>query len=156
MATTSTTTTTAIPRKTGKKDLRAFVRYDGSGKVVPSSVMLSRNKPKVGNWQEINAYECCNPTSVSYPTDICVSGISSTIINGNFTYVNRLDGRPHYTSVIDNLDIYWDTDRWILGDLGGSSDNVTDPTLVTTWVMLSPVDSGVTVVSGVCPPPVVT
>jgi hypothetical protein len=40
--------------------LKAFVRYDGSGRVVPSSLILARFKPKVGNYKEIDAYECCN------------------------------------------------------------------------------------------------
>ncbi len=44
-----------------KKDLKAFVRMDGTGRVVSSSVILARKKPKVGNWQEIPAYACCNP-----------------------------------------------------------------------------------------------
>lgn len=46
-----------------KKDLRAYVRYDGTGRVVSSSVILARKKPKVGNWQEIQTYECCDPFS---------------------------------------------------------------------------------------------
>lgn len=42
------------------KRLKAFVRYDGSGRIVPSSVILAANKPKVGNWKEIDANKCCN------------------------------------------------------------------------------------------------
>jgi hypothetical protein len=45
---------------TNKRDLKAFVRYDGSGNIVPSSVILARKMPKVGRWTEIDAYECCN------------------------------------------------------------------------------------------------
>lgn len=44
-----------------KKDLRAFVRIDGSGRVVSSSLVLRRAKPKVGKWMEVRAYECCDP-----------------------------------------------------------------------------------------------
>jgi hypothetical protein len=43
------------------KRLKAFVRFDGSGRVVAGSLILRKNKPKVGKWQEISAYECCNP-----------------------------------------------------------------------------------------------
>jgi hypothetical protein len=55
-----------------KRDLKAYVRYDGSGRVVPSSLILRKNKPKVGKWAEIPAYECCNfvvlyYTPASYP-----------------------------------------------------------------------------------------
>lgn len=44
-----------------KRDLKAFVRYDGSGRVVAGSLILRRKKPKVGRWKEIEGYECCNP-----------------------------------------------------------------------------------------------
>lgn len=44
-----------------KRDLKAFVRYDGSGRVVAGSLILRRKKPKVGKWTEIQGYECCNP-----------------------------------------------------------------------------------------------
>lgn len=51
-----------------KKDLKAYVRFDGTGRIVSSSVILSRKKPKVGNWQEIEGYECCNPTTSTTTT----------------------------------------------------------------------------------------
>ena len=40
--------------------LKAYVRYDSSGRVVPSSLILARFKPKVGNYREINSSECCD------------------------------------------------------------------------------------------------
>ena len=43
-----------------QRDLKAFVRFDGSGRVVAGSLILRKKKPKVGRWQEIPAYECCN------------------------------------------------------------------------------------------------
>ena len=48
--------------------LKAYVRYDGTGRVVAGSLILQRFKPKVGNWQEIDAYECCNPTTTTTTT----------------------------------------------------------------------------------------
>ena len=42
------------------QNLKAYVRYDGSGRVVAGSLILRRQKPKVGNWQQINRSECCN------------------------------------------------------------------------------------------------
>jgi hypothetical protein len=44
-----------------KRINKAYVRYDGSGRVIPGSLILNRFKPKVGNWQETPAYLCCNP-----------------------------------------------------------------------------------------------
>lgn len=49
-----------------KKDLKAFVRYDGTGRVVSGSVILARTIPKVGNWKEIQTYECCGPVVVNF------------------------------------------------------------------------------------------
>ena len=45
--------------------LKAFVRYDGTGRVVAGSLILRKNKPKVGKWQEIQAYECCITTTTT-------------------------------------------------------------------------------------------
>lgn len=36
--------------------LRAFVRIDGSGRVVPGAPIFQANKPKVGQWREIPLY----------------------------------------------------------------------------------------------------
>lgn len=42
------------------RPLKAYVRFDGTGRIVPSSLILRRKMPKVGKWVEIPAYECCN------------------------------------------------------------------------------------------------
>lgn len=72
---------------TNKRDLKAYVRFDGSGRIVPGSLILRRNKPKVGKWQEILAYECCNPTTTSTTTAVPVSDkrLKENIVpTGNF------------------------------------------------------------------------
>ena len=51
---------------TNKRDLKAYVRFDGTGRVIPGSLVLRRAKPKVGNWKEIEAYECCVPYTGLY------------------------------------------------------------------------------------------
>jgi hypothetical protein len=53
---------------TNKRPLKAYVRFDGSGRIVAGSLILRKNKPKVGKWQEIPAYECCNPTTTTTTT----------------------------------------------------------------------------------------
>jgi hypothetical protein len=52
-----------------QKKLKAFVRYDGSGRVVASSLILRKNKPRVGRWVEIPQYLCCNGTSTTTTTN---------------------------------------------------------------------------------------
>lgn len=61
-----------------KRDLKAYVRFDGSGRVVAGSLILRQNKPKVGKWQEIVAYECCNTTTTT--TTIPTTTTTTTII----------------------------------------------------------------------------
>jgi hypothetical protein len=63
---------------TNRKDLKAFVRYDGSGRVVPSSLVLRRKKPKVGNWVEIPTYLCCEPTTTTTTTTVAPTTTTTT------------------------------------------------------------------------------
>jgi hypothetical protein len=49
--------------------LKAFVRFDGSGRIVAGSLILRKNKPKIGRWKEITTYECCNPTTTTTTTE---------------------------------------------------------------------------------------
>ena len=51
-----------------KRINKAYVRYDGTGRVIAGGNILSRLKPKDGNWSEIAAYECCNPTTTTSTT----------------------------------------------------------------------------------------
>jgi hypothetical protein len=60
-----------MARSNNNNKLKAFVRFDGSGRIVPSSLIVQAFKPKVGNYQEIDAKECCNyvaPTTTSTTT----------------------------------------------------------------------------------------
>ncbi len=50
------------------RPLKAYVRYDGSGRVVAGSLILRRKKPAVGKWVEIPAYECCNDITTTTTT----------------------------------------------------------------------------------------
>jgi len=43
------------------KELKAWVRFDGSGRIVAGSLILRKNKPKNGKWMQIQAWECCDP-----------------------------------------------------------------------------------------------
>lgn len=81
--------------------LKAFVRFDGSGRVVPSSVILARFKPKVGNYHEIDSTECCEyiPTTTTTTTQ-GGGGVTPTahIINLGYTEFGACQG-PYSTGV---------------------------------------------------------
>ena len=65
-----------------KKDLKGFVRYDGSGRVVAGSLVLRRSKPKVGKWKEVPAYECCEPTTTTTTTTVAPTTTTTTTLAG--------------------------------------------------------------------------
>lgn len=74
-----------------QRDLKAFVRYDGSGRVVAGSLVLRKKKPKVGRWQEILTYECCNPTTTTTTTN---SGTTTTTSTSSSTTTTTTTGIP--------------------------------------------------------------
>lgn len=53
-----------------QRNLKAFVRFDGSGRIVAGSLVLRKNKPKVGRWYEIPAYQCCNDVPTILTVDV--------------------------------------------------------------------------------------
>lgn len=57
-----------MARSNNNNKLKAFVRFDGSGRIVPSSLIVQAFKPKVGNYKEIDAKECCNATTTTTTT----------------------------------------------------------------------------------------
>lgn len=78
-----------------KRDLRAYVRIDGSGRVVAGSLVLRRKKPKVGKWMEIQTYECCDGTTTTTTSFIPVSDMR---LKSNITSTgNTVGGLPEYT-----------------------------------------------------------
>lgn len=48
-----------------KRDLKSYARFDGTGRIVPGSLVLRRTQPKNGNWKEIPAYQCCNNVTLT-------------------------------------------------------------------------------------------
>jgi hypothetical protein len=87
--------------------LKAWVRYDGTGRVIAGGPILQRFKPKVGNWVEINANECCNNT---LPTN-CIEFV-----------VNTTDGGLGFVAYISSsIEDYTYTVTWGDGTTGEGS-----------------------------------
>ena len=65
--------------------LKAYVRYDGTGRVIAGGPILQRFKPKVGNWVEIDASECCNyvPTTTTTTTTSSPNDFLTTLSGDN-------------------------------------------------------------------------
>jgi hypothetical protein len=60
--------------------LKAFVRFDGSGRIVPSSLIVQAFKPAVGNYKQIDAKECCNYTTTTTTTIAPTTTTSTTAV----------------------------------------------------------------------------
>ena len=60
-----------------KRHFKMWARYDGNNQLIPGSNIWAKKAPSVGNWVEIIAYECCNPTTTTTttaaPAPICVT-----------------------------------------------------------------------------------
>lgn len=54
-----------------KNRLKAWIAYDGTGRVIPGSLRWSTVKPKNGNWQEFTTPDlCCTTTTTTTSLDI--------------------------------------------------------------------------------------
>ena len=84
-----------------KRDLKAYSRFDGTGRIVPGSTVLRRNKPKVGNWKETQAYECCSPDlNTSYRCCIAIQAITDSE-SGLYGFTLQVrNGGPNLTGSI--------------------------------------------------------
>jgi len=62
------------------QNLKAYVRYDGSNRVVAGSLIFRRSKPTVGRWHEISITECCDyvPTTTTTTSSSSTSTTTST------------------------------------------------------------------------------
>ena len=75
--------------------LKAYVRYDGTGRVISGSLILQRFKPKVGNWVEIDANECCNyvPDSTTTTTTTATPTTTTTTTAGPECFCYEVDNQ---------------------------------------------------------------
>lgn len=78
------------------KEVKAYVRIDGSGRAVPNSLLLRKKKPKLGKWMEVdaNVWQCCGPTTTT--TTTCDLGAGETVLLarsyiGGITHMDTYD-----------------------------------------------------------------
>ena len=110
-----------------KRPLKAFVRFDGTGRIVPISLILRRKKPKVGKWQEIPAYQCCNDTLPSN----CIEFVANTTLGGTSFYLYIVVSAD-VTYTVD----WGDGSTTDSGSIVGNSDVIHDfPSLDTAYTV---------------------
>jgi hypothetical protein len=80
------------------RPLKAYVRFDGTGRIVPSSLILRRKKPKVGKWVEIPAYECCNYVPTTTTTTSSTSSTTTSTSTSTSTTTTTTTATPTTTT----------------------------------------------------------
>jgi len=80
------------------RPLKAYVRFDGTGRIVPSSLILRRKMPKVGKWVEIPAYECCNYVPTTTTTTSSTSSSTTTTTTATPTTTTTTTATPTTTT----------------------------------------------------------
>ena len=90
---------------TNKRPLKAYVRFDGSGRVVSSSLILRQNKPKVGKWKEIEGYECCNDVTLTFTPESATINDVTLRLFCNGTQINYLYTPSDSTTIASLINI---------------------------------------------------
>lgn len=77
------------------RNLKAWSRLDGMGRIVPGSTVLRKQKPKNGTWEENKTYQCCNTITISYTVaNTAITSLdfivycNSTLVFANYTGSN--------------------------------------------------------------------
>ena len=79
--------------------LKAWVRYDGTGRVISGGPIFQVNKPKVGNWRQIDANLCCNGNTPTTTTTTTSGGTPTAhIIRLGYTEFGACEN-PYLTGV---------------------------------------------------------
>jgi hypothetical protein len=106
-----------------KRDLKAFVRYDGSGRVVAGSLILRKQKPKVGKWTEVQGYECCNDVTLTFDvTDPAITDVTLRLFC-NTTLIHNLFTPSDSTTIASLITILNNTFN-VLGTFSNPSGNI--------------------------------
>jgi hypothetical protein len=68
--------------------LKAFVRIDGTGRVIPGAPIFQAQKPKVGNWREVPLYYRGDSTSSTTTSTTTASPTTTTTTTATPSYSN--------------------------------------------------------------------
>lgn len=108
---------------TNKRDLKAYVRFDGTGRIIPGSLVLRRAKPKVGNWKEIQGYECCNDVTLTFtPSSPTITDVTLRLFC-NGTQIHYLF-TPRDSTTIGSLISILNSTFNVLGTFTNPSGNI--------------------------------
>ena len=60
--------------------LQAWVKYDGSGRIVPGVLLVRKDQPAGKGWVALSAYLCCTTTSTTSTTSTSTTSTSTTTV----------------------------------------------------------------------------
>jgi hypothetical protein len=86
--------------------LKAYVRYDGTGRIVPGGPIFSHTKPKNGDWVEIDSVDCCTTTTTSTTTVAPTTTTSTTTVPLFYTYLAQFDVNSAYNACNNPSDTF--------------------------------------------------
>lgn len=89
--------------------LKAWVRYDGTNTVVTAGPIFRASKPKVGNWRQINADLCCNPSGTTTTTTTGGGGVTPTAWVGQISATGNSDQWKACNGLGDSTIVYTST-----------------------------------------------
>lgn len=126
-----------MARSNNNNKLKAFVRFDGSGRIVPSSLIVQAFKPKVGNYQEIDAKECCNPTTTTTTTAVPTTTTSTTV---EPTTTTTTTVEPTTTTTTTEFPGYY---TWLIRKNISAAAACAEPSTAPVYSTVSPLNLGV-------------
>jgi len=106
-----------------KRDLKTYSSFDGTGRIVPGSTVLRRQKPKNGNWKETQAYECCNDVTLTFTPESPTINDVTVRLFCNGTQINYLYTPSDSTTIASLISILNNTFN-VLGVFTNPSGNI--------------------------------
>ena len=108
------------------KEVKAYVRIDGSGRAVPNSLLLRKKKPKLGKWMEVdaNVWQCCDPATTTTTTTLGSSSIKYGYLYNFFAVDDARGIAPDGWHV--PTDTEFETLRLYIASQGWNYDGTTD------------------------------
>ncbi len=115
------------------RNLKAWSRLDGNGRIVPGSTVLRLQKPKNGTWEENKTYQCCNTVTLTYiVSNPTISSIDFTLQCGTTPVFVNHTGQNSITAqdVINVLNNYVAAEFPALGVFSTPDNTVTSNVVV--------------------------
>lgn len=98
-----------------RHDLKAYVRYDGSGRAIPGSMVLRRKKPVTGKWQEVQGYQCCNFTSTTTTTTTAATTTTTTTVPSDIRLKDNIVATGNKIGGLNEYSWTWNSTATALG-----------------------------------------